>query len=237
MTPQPFPDGSPGEDGPDTSRRGVGARPAGDHRYPAGPERPEPIYCFLIEDSGRDQVSFRRWTRRRADTTGDCPVHGRHAAVRISFHRSEEPATSRISRHDDESFAPDDPRWPSTCECGYRFADDDHFHSLREPLYVGPPPDQDAMMLVTLNQAPPGAIWRAPWLEEYRQSRGPDGHSYVCMLPTGPWLIDGVAKGGKRWTRSGDPPRFTVRPSVIHLRADSLEAYCGLLTDGVVEPL
>jgi hypothetical protein len=67
---------------------------------------------------------------------------------------------------------------------------------------------------------------------EWSTHHGPDGKAWGVVLPPGGvgdlWLIDGVASGGGRWTRSGEPPKLTVSPSILTPK------YHGFLEGGVL---
>ena len=71
---------------------------------------------------------------------------------------------------------------------------------------------------MTLSEAPVGAIWRAPWFEDYPMYCGTDGKCYICKTPGGEWMIDGQASNctkpednvHKCWCRHGEAPNFTV---------------------------
>lgn len=73
--------------------------------------------------------------------------------------------------------------------------------------------------------------------DAYGYMVGPDGRCLIVVLPpAGPalshWYVDGKAKDGGRWSRTGDPtadpPTLSVTPSIL------TPDYHGFLTDGVL---
>jgi hypothetical protein len=72
-------------------------------------------------------------------------------------------------------------------------------------------------------------MWLADGMMEFQVEKHPtpDGHFVCVMTPGGEWNIDGRSTGGGYWTRTGTPPKLTVRPSILIGRA-----YHGFLTDG-----
>lgn len=124
-----------------------------------------------------------------------------------------------------EDVAPphDDPRWPAKCDqCGAPFPEFATWQVFQELIYRRADSGQE----MTLRDAPPGAMWDAGWYWE----KGPDGKSLCVCLPPGGgldyWHVDGPAKGGGRWTRTGVPPNVTANPSILTPR------YHGWLRDG-----
>jgi hypothetical protein len=103
--------------------------------------------------------------------------------------------------------------------CPYLFEDGDEWQVFQELLYVCKVTGEE----MTLRKARIGAMWDASWYLE----KGPDGLSLVVRLPDGhDWHVDGPASNGGGWTRTGDAPRITVRPSILTPK------YHGWLTDG-----
>lgn len=102
-----------------------------------------------------------------------------------------------------------DPRWPTRCECGHAFTG-------KDPRYVDRPTlwqRSDTGELVTLHDAPPGAMWYADWYPAGQ--RGPDGHVLIVNTPAGHWNVDGKSTNGSGWERFGVPPRVTANPSIL----------------------
>lgn len=178
------------------------------------------IQCFMIEPTGRQRRSLRRFASQRYDSV----VDGR--AVYLAGEEERVKCPGRFSYHnasvlldevaaDDspigDTWSHDDPRWPKACECGYVFADFDRWQLFRESLYRRPETDE----LVVLREAPVGAMWNATWFVDRGHFVGPDGRSLVVMTPGGEWNIDGPSNNGPGWTRSGEPPNVTASPSIL----------------------
>ena len=79
----------------------------------------------------------------------------------------------------------------------------------------------DTGELMTLSEAPPGAMWYADWYirEGSNVYRGPDGHCLVVRTPPDhDWLVDGRCSNctlpndweHKCWCRHGQVPNITV---------------------------
>jgi hypothetical protein len=116
-----------------------------------------------------------------------------------------------------------DPRWPTRCVCGYQFQDGDTWQLSKDRLYRR----QDTGALLTLHEVEPGMMWEAPWFADWWH--GPDGRCLILALPGhGQWTIDGPASNGPGWTREGEPPTITARPSIASPN------YHGWLTNGVL---
>lgn len=71
----------------------------------------------------------------------------------------------------------------------------------------------DTGELVTLQEAPPGAMWDATWFNDDPAYTGADGISLVVRTPGGTWMVDsrcgncGLPEDDvhKCWVRHGDP--------------------------------
>jgi hypothetical protein len=122
-----------------------------------------------------------------------------------------------------------DKRWPTACAaCGRPFAAEDHWQLNEHRLFAGAP----SGLLVTVAEAPPGAIWRALWNEDSDAFVGQDGRSYYVKLPDGTeWCPDAPAANSNRpWTRTGIAPELTCSPSIRTAR------YHGYLVGGHLDP-
>lgn len=74
--------------------------------------------------------------------------------------------------------------------------------------------------LGTMGDIPPGAMWRATWLEDLGSGwwKGPDGQVWIVKTPGGDWNIDSRASNctmkddnaHRCWVRHGTPPELTV---------------------------
>lgn len=188
----------------------------------------QPVKCFLLEPTDRAA----RWLRRflSVDTGEDvrlCEPDGYHQATL----RIEDAPLIRSDRSvsiDPLEWPADDPRWPARCNhCGYEFDDREVKQLFYLPIYRTPDGQE-----VTIHgspppgilPAPPGAMWFAGWYGD--NWRGPDGRCLVVQTPGGYWVVDGPSKNGPGWTRTGEPPRVTVAPSVV------IGGYHGWLRDG-----
>lgn len=203
--------------------------------------------CFWLNSTEIAEVGLRRYV------SGDvkCPgPFGYHTATTVigNFVLVAAPADSTPSQWregpDGERLVPrftwpehDDPRWPTACECGYVFSDADKWQESWDTLYRR----ADTGELVTLRNAPPGAMWDATWYPW----KGPDGRSLVVKCPNGhDWVIDGRATNctmpddteHRCWVRHGEPPDITVdkQGNTCAAGAGSIQAgdYHGFLRDG-----
>jgi hypothetical protein len=142
------------------------------------------------------------------------------------------------------SEVPEEHKWPVTCACGYAFQETDHWQVFADHLYRR----SDTGEIVTLTEAPPGAMWNAEHLNNWPAMTGPDGLSLTVKCPNGlEWLIDGpcnncTAPGTdhKCWCRTGEVPIITVDKNcnTCSAGAGSIQAgdYHGFLKAGVFEP-
>jgi hypothetical protein len=111
-------------------------------------------------------------------------------------------------------IAYDDLRWPTHCACGYEFPDSVGRQFFPEELYGR----EGTAELVTLRNAPHGAMWYATWMEDYPAMCGPDGKALVVKVHGREWLVDSRASNctmpddnvHKCWIRHGSPPNVTV---------------------------
>lgn len=126
----------------------------------------------------------------------------------------------------------EDPRWPVKCEgCEYEFGPEDMWQVFPEVLYRREVTGE----VMTLEEAPAGAMWNGDWWP----MENPDGIVLFVRLPDGvDWMVDGKAGNcacpadplHRCWTRTGQAPRVTARPSI------KTSGYHGYLTDGVLSP-
>lgn len=188
------------------------------------PETP----TFWLEPTDRIAVGLRRYHSSGGD--GFTCAAGYHSAlaytgeVDATFCDSDDGRTL-ASR---PQTARDDPRWPQSCACGYRFTDDDHWQDWQDLIYRR----TDSGLPVILRDwcaesvddpppAPPGAMWDAWWMPD--NWRGPDGIALMVRLPNGhDWHVDSEASNCTRkgephacWVRHGDP-----RTAMVHVDKD-----------------
>ena len=166
------------------------------------------ICCFMLEPTTMVRCKLRRYTPSDADRPV-CPYASYHDA---SFHIGDVPIPLSEGGVFDiiESAPPqDDPRWPKTCACGYTFQDDDEWQLFTEHLYRR----VDSGELVTIREAPVGAMFWSPWLID-AGCVGPDGKLLSIITPAGQWNIDQESTSGGHWRREGAPPNVTADPSI-----------------------
>ncbi len=156
-----------------------------------------------------------------------------------------------LNGYDDLMPASDDPRWPQKCDCGYVFepavmdwcpSPDCQAETKRHKILVRGDQQQvffdqlyrrvDSGQVGSLEELGPGCMWDAWWMGG--DCKTPDGKQLNVILPNGDhWWIDGPAKGGGHWTRTGTPPKVTARPSIWASQGTPRD-YHGFLTDGVL---
>ncbi len=203
------------------------------------------IKCFLTEPTNTVRRYLRRYSLGANCAAGD--GLGYHNAS-MPFEDVDRPIDAPSV---DRPFMEDiDPAiWPIKCDrCDYIFSPEDEKQINEDRLYVRP----DTGETFRLQDAPPGAIYRADWMEDLPAWRGPDGRCLVVVLPNGhPWMIDGLANnctdredfmegGHKCWVREGEAPLLTVgkRGKTCAAGAGSILSgdYHGFLTNGEFNP-
>jgi len=200
--------------------------------------------CFWLEPTDRVKRHLRRHTGHRErpeERQCSVAVQGSHQAwARIEdadavWCEPDETAGSRKSlKNDDVADFKGDKRWPIACLCGHKFRDDDEWQVVTDVIYRRADTGEE----MTLRDAPPGALWDAWWLRGASVGRteygGPDGRVITVKTPAGAWVVDGppIDQPARKWTRTGEPPKITVRPSI---RIGSPVRYCAFLTHGVLQ--
>lgn len=164
------------------------------------------IKCFFLVPTHNYEILLRRFVW--SDKSSHCTHMGYHnATVPIGNKLLSEGVGNTIG--DDHPH--DDKRWPIKCSCGYKFKESDQWQHLKKRTYYC----SDTKEHMTLQNAPPGAMWYADWLPY----EGPDGRSLVVRIPPNhDWVIDGMAKNCTKkedklhrcWVRHGAPPNITV---------------------------
>jgi hypothetical protein len=193
--------------------------------------------CFFIEPTTRVRMSLRRYqfsTSEGGNVVQNCPVHGYHNASVVI---GEDEAVNMPRVHDGQAvhgdnWPHDDPRWPTKCDCGHEFDAADNWQFNPDTLYRR----ADTGELMTEKSAPAGAMRHAEWLSGFKSGyvAGSDGRFLQCKLPDGIWwTIDGPATNEPinqvGWTRTGEVPNITARPSI------ATPGYHGFLTAGYLE--
>jgi hypothetical protein len=183
----------------------------------------ERIQCFFLSPS---DVALRALRRFTWSDRGTCPIHGDYGHD-ASIELERVPADTVLEYGaagfgtceppEDVPFG--DARWPIACACSYAFTPEDQWQYKVTRLYRR----SDTGELLTLRDAPVGAMWNADWMlegvpPESNRWRGPDGHCLVVRTPGGDWTVDGRASNctmpgddtHKCWVRHGVPPLVTV---------------------------
>lgn len=185
------------------------------------------IKCFFLTPIKKAQVSLRRYSSHKKDGTekkcsanpGKYSYHDASVTVGVVDWDEE---CGLVSNDRDHS----DPLWPKHCGCGYKFTEEDEWQHNRDVMLSRSDGGEDT----TLRNAPVGAMWNAHWLPSKRT--GPDGIALVVKTPGGDWQIDGPSwnkgKAGPGWTRTGQIPDVTARPSIL------MTKYHGWLTNGML---
>lgn len=202
------------------------------------------IKVFWLEPVAMIERSLRRFK-----SGNTCPLPFGYHSISVPIGRDvrelppKTPDEARYERSDPdpEDFA-EDPRWPTHCDCGYAFTDEDRRQVNEERLYAALP----TCDLYTLHKAPVGAMWDAWWMPS--MWAGPDGVCLVVRTPGGDWVVDDQASNctrdqcvpdaeGRRiftrshycWVRHGDP-----RTGEIHVdkNGDTCDAGAGSILVG-----
>lgn len=202
---------------------------------------------FWLEPTDQMEVGLRRYTQGSSEFT--C-AGGYHSALVITGQVTGVYEESHGRRHltagDREAVDHADPRWPTVCARGYAFTDEDVWQDWERHLFQR----SDTGELVSLNDAPPGAMWDADWMPQSWRDRSPDGIYLMVRLPNRhDWAVDSEASNctrkGERhacWVRHGDPRECHV---TVDKNGDTCAAgagsilagdYHGFLTDGQLVP-
>lgn len=190
-----------------------------------------PIRCFVVHETGRAQISLRRFT---FSTNQQCPsiIGGHNAVVLIGE------ADLKLDGQGHQQVikcSRADPRWPVQCEhCSYMFAPDDEWQTNQSVIYEPAPGDwAPEPGRWALRDLPPGAMFYPSWLQP---TEGRDGRWYCCptegsvlsvicpMEPDGSgrgeWCIDAYCNNCDRkgqvhhcWCRHGVAPLISVDKS------------------------
>ena len=181
------------------------------------------VKCFLLKKTGTDALWLRRYGGSNCTASGGC----HNAMIRI-----ENAITNASDRKMDryEKLVPrTDPRWPANCACGYTFTVDDHWQVFPLSIYLLPDGRE-----TTVHRRPPpgmhvcpaGAMFFSDWCPGPKKHDGP--YLWVVLPDGAVWCVDGPSSNppGPGWTRTGEPPTVTARPSIL------TSGYHGWLTDG-----
>lgn len=212
---------------------------------------------FWLEPTDRVAVGLRRYARHGQGSSPErftC-AGGYHSAL-VFTGEADAVFDDRDGRRvlaEQPEVPHDDPLWPTHCDCGYHFTEDDHWQGWQEQIYRRTDTGerytlrgQQPSDVGGLPGAPPGAMWDAWWMP--RSWAGPDGVCLMVRLPNGrDWHVDAEASNCTRpgephrcWVRHGDPrtDRVTVDKNgdTCAAGAGSILAgdYHGFLRDGVL---
>ena len=187
------------------------------------------IQCFWTEPTGRVKQSLRRFVHSTGTVcTGRYGYH--NAETRIEDAPASKDAEGYIRSPEPSAFA-GDPRWPTHCECGYKFQDADEWQVFVVSIYRCPADGREW----PLRDLPPGAMYDATWYHQRETAGwvGDDGIALVVVLPPQGvdnwWHVDGRASNNpapRGWTRTGTVPNITATPSIL------TKQYHGWLRDG-----
>jgi hypothetical protein len=177
--------------------------------------------CFLLTPTDDVVITLRRYAFARDGVPPCGRQEPRYPGAELTTYETHDveievaraAGTLEASLDGDRTqhtVALDDPRWPTTCACGYVFRPEDAKQESHTRLYQR----GDNGELVTIGDAPVGALY------DWRVLNGDDSYhrngemSLVCKTPAGEWMIDGPASNGPGWQRTGTPPDINVTPSI-----------------------
>jgi hypothetical protein len=189
---------------------------------------PDGIPLFIAEPAGTCRLSLRRF---RYGEEGE--THRHDAAVVIDESAPESPRDPDDTKPVTDGRVPhDDPRWPTRCDCGELFGDDDEWQVNEVPWYEGG--GQRFAWGIGSWDGPPGAMIRVPW----RDSPGRP-ETWMVFLPNGTYWCtndrasrDEGTKLGPYWQVTGTPPLITVHPSIDD--QSPARPWHGWIRDGVM---
>jgi uncharacterized protein DUF6527 len=177
----------------------------------------------IAEPTGRYRRSLRRY--RALGGLNDCPAGGYHNAA------SEIGDVAEADRAEaaGDNWPHDDLRWPGACACGYEFTPDDAWQRNDSEIYRLPGGAEFTFRGSFGRAAPPGAMIRAAWYDEYAAQ---PGESWIIALPDGgEWITTQKAADGGLWAVTGVPPAITVSPSIWH---NAPAGWHGWVRDGML---
>lgn len=183
---------------------------------------PSRVRCFLLTPTDEVAVCLRRYASNHSHGVSKCTyLRERYPGAEKVAHEvhdveveiARQVGTLERSLDGDstvELLPLDDPRWPTTCACGFAF-DASHARQVWEHRLHR---RSDNGELVTLDDAPAGALYFSHFGDVEGYQRHAPGQSLVCKTPAGEWMIDGPASNGPGWTRTGTLPDISVTPSI-----------------------
>jgi hypothetical protein len=186
------------------------------------------IECFFLEPTKTMEESLRRYYTGEPKCT---KFYYHNTEVILGRVPAPEGQENGMGRQSHPNYPHDHPKWPRRCECGYVYREEDEWQHNLTVLYRAMSGPHEGT-LFTLRNAPVGAMWDAGWMGKAHQ--GPDGRCLMVKTPGGDWCIDGKSSNGNGWTRTGELPKITVKPSIGIGRNEKGGGwkYHGFLTDG-----
>jgi hypothetical protein len=194
-----------------------------------------PYPCFLLTPHPSTRIHLRRYVSGEGNP---CPLpQGYHDAMTF-FGDFDNPIPERYETSEfANSLRPpdDDPRWPTHCECGYKFEDTATRQMFNDRLM-----SRSDGGLITLREAPPGALWYAFWMKNDDGSYGWNWDNQstpplMCKTPGGDWNIDSRCSNcglpqdrlHRCWIRHGEPPNIHVDKNGNTCQAGAGSIVCG----------
>lgn len=185
--------------------------------------------CYWLEPNGLARVILRRFT-----FGVECPAVERGhdgqrvTAIEFPYETYIDEAGWVMQRGVPEGLVPPrtSRRWPRRCEaCGGLFPRGAEWQAAVAQGFVRSDTGETVWVRHVMGRAMAGALHDSAWLRgaagkhAYDVIPGADGLIVWAVCPNGaPWVIDGAASGGGRWTRTGDPrvpESFSVAPSIV----------------------
>lgn len=181
------------------------------------------VKCFLLVPG--EMVSCHL---EITDPTHSCEVSG------LGYCGARERWTEPLATFNSEiAISLHSERMPKQCGCGYVFPDDANRSGGSGHNWKRTDTGEE---YPNISDAPPGAMWDAPWLHNIPEYHGPDGLSLIVKLPNGrEWCIDSRANNcdmptdtkHKCWVRHGEPPNLTVDKQGLTCGAGAGSIQCG----------
>lgn len=185
------------------------------------------IKCFLVEPVAKIRVWARRYSKGIPNCCPKYPGEYSYHNAKTLIGDFDCPLSpeGEYEQWDQfvESLRPPlgDPRWPAQCECGATFENSDSIERAGQMFVWRLHKRSDNGELVSLHDAPTGAMWRAWWMKHEGRFWDWDNQTeapLMCKTPGGEWNIDGRASNctmpndrlHRCWVRHGTPPTITV---------------------------
>lgn len=175
------------------------------------------VKCFLVEPTDTVKLFARCFVSSSDPDGGKCEASGMgYHNAEVFYKDIESPLTKEGYDTSEPAQLPEDAPFPTHCACGFEFRAKDR--TIFTSRIYKRSDNGETLTFQDVHKAP-GAMYRATWCEDYKPWCGPDGRSYIVVLPNGrEWQIDGRASNctmkddniHKCWVRHGEAPNFTV---------------------------